>query len=128
MRFKLNFCLIWDVKSISKLIGSCILCNFHWVWIDMNHASPYPLMMLPLPRFIYTSQKKEGAWTSMNCTPRNFNYFTFTFRDDYSEYEDCMDISKCIPSIRVSDLSLRDSPEKQITLVSSSPSPKGAIG
>ena len=39
-----------------------------------------------------------------------------------------MDISKCIPSIRVSDLSLRDPPEKQITLASSSPSPKEAVG
>ena len=58
----------------------------------------------------------------------NFNYFSFTFRDDYSEYEDHMDISKCIPSIRVSDLSLRDPPEKQVTLASSSFSPKGAIG
>ena len=39
-----------------------------------------------------------------------------------------MDISKCIPNIRVSDLSLRDPPEKQVTLASSSFSPEGAIG
>ena len=58
----------------------------------------------------------------------NFNCFPFTFRDDYSEYEDYMDISKCIPSIMLSDLSLRDPLEKQITLVSSSFSPNGAIG
>ena len=57
-----------------------------------------------------------------------FNYFTFTFRDDYSEYEDHMDITKCIPNIKVSDLSLRDPLEKQVTLTSSSFSPKGAIG
>ena len=54
--------------------------------------------------------------------------FPFTFRDDYSEYEDCMDISKCIPSITPSDLSLRDPLEKQVTLASSNFSPEGAIG
>ena len=57
-----------------------------------------------------------------------FNYFTFIFKDDYSEYEDCMDISKCIPSITLSDLSLRDPLEKLVTLTSSSSSPKGAVG
>ena len=54
--------------------------------------------------------------------------FTFTFRDDHGEYEDCMDISKCIPSIMLSDLSLRDPLEKQVTLASNSFSPKGAFG
>ena len=39
-----------------------------------------------------------------------------------------MDIMKCIPNIKVSDLSLRDPLEKQVTLTSSSFSPKGAIG
>ena len=58
----------------------------------------------------------------------NFNHFTFTFRDDYSEYEDHMDIMKCIPNIKISDLSLRDPPEKQVTLASSSFLPEGAIG
>ena len=58
----------------------------------------------------------------------NSNLFTLIFRDDHSEYEDHMDISKCIPSMRVSDLSLRDPLEKQIISASSNFSPKGAIG
>ena len=58
-------------------------------------------------------------------TKDNFN--NFTFRDDYSEYEDHMDISKCIPSITLSGLSLMDPLEKQVTPASSSFSPKGVI-
>ena len=38
-----------------------------------------------------------------------------------------MDISECIPSIRVSSLPLMDSPEKQVTLDSNYPPPKEAI-
>ena len=68
MRSKSNFCFICDVKSISKLMGSCALFNIHWVQIDMNHALPHSLMMLPLPRFIYTSQKKGWAQINTNCT------------------------------------------------------------
>ena len=52
----------------------------------------------------------------------------YSFRDDNSEYQDHMDISKCIPSIKISDLSLKDPPEKQVTLASSSFLPKEAIG
>ena len=37
-----------------NFMGFYILCNFHWVQIDMNHALPHFLMTLPLPRFIYT--------------------------------------------------------------------------
>ena len=92
----------------------------------MNHTSPHPSMMLPPPPIHF---KRKGGHESACITHQgNFNHFTFTFRDDYSEYEDHMDISKCIPSIMLSDLSLRDPPEKQVTLASSSSSPKGAIG
>ena len=38
-----------------------------------------------------------------------------------------MDIAKCIPSIRLSGLTLKDPLEKQVTLASSSFSPKGTI-
>ena len=50
------------------------------------------------------------------------------FRDDHSEYEDHMDILKCIPSVRLSDASRIDLSEKQTTVTPSEPSPKGAIG
>ena len=50
------------------------------------------------------------------------------FRDDHSEYEDHMDILKCIPSVRLSDVSKIDLSEKQTTVTPSKPSPKGAIG
>ena len=61
MRFKPDFCFICDAKSTSKFMVSCNLYNFYWVQIDMNHALPHSLMMLPLPRFIYTFQKKRQA-------------------------------------------------------------------
>ena len=48
-----------------------------------------------------------------------------SFRDDNSEYQDHMDISKCIPSSKVSSLPLMDSPEKQVMLDSSNSSPRG---
>ena len=64
----------------------------------------------------------------MNHTPGQFYHYTFTFRDDYSEYQDHMDISKCIPSIKISNLSLMDSPKEQATLDSSKFPPEGAIG
>ena len=51
----------------------------------------------------------------------------YSYRDDKSEYQDHMDISKCIPSTKVSSLSLVDSLEKQIMLDSSDLSPKDAI-
>ena len=57
---KSNFGFICDVNSISKFMGSYIPYNIHWVQIDMNHALPHSLMMLPLPRFIYAFKKKGG--------------------------------------------------------------------
>ena len=50
------------------------------------------------------------------------------FRDDHSEYEDHMDILKCIPSIRLSDMPAIDLSEKQTAVTPSEFSPKGAIG
>ena len=51
----------------------------------------------------------------------------FSYRDDNSEYQDHMDISKCISSTKVSPLFLVDSSEEQVTLDLSNPSPKEAI-
>ena len=39
-----------------------------------------------------------------------------------------MDITKCIPGIRLSDMSLRDPSEKQTTPTPSKFSPEGVIG
>ena len=50
-----------------------------------------------------------------------------SYRDDDSEYQDHMDISRCIPSIKISSLSLVDSPEEQVTLDSSDLPPKEAV-
>ena len=44
-----------------NFMDSYISYNIHWVQIDTNHALPHSLMMLPLPRFIYTFQKKGWA-------------------------------------------------------------------
>ena len=46
------------------------------------------------------------------------------FRDDHGEYEDHMDILKCIPSVRLSDMPAIDS-EKQTAVTPSEFSPKG---
>ena len=93
--------------------------NFNWVQIDMNHILPHSFMMLPLPRFVHMFQKKKGGHESLQIIHQdNFNYFTLISRDDYSEYEDCMDISKLV---------LKDPPEKQVTPASSSFSPKGIV-
>ena len=51
-----------------------------------------------------------------------------SFRDDNSEYQDHMDISTCIPSIKISGLSLMDPLEEQVILDFSNFPPKGAIG
>ena len=64
----------------------------------------------------------------MNHTPGQFYHDTFTFRDDFSEYQDHMDISKCIASIKISSLCLMDPLKEQATLDSSKFPPKGAIG
>ena len=64
----------------------------------------------------------------MNHTPGQFYHYTFTFRDDNSEYQDHMDISKCIPSIKISGLSLMDPLKEQATLDSSKFPPEGSIG
>ena len=50
------------------------------------------------------------------------------FRDDHSEYEDHMDILKCIPSVRLSDVPAIDVSEKQSAVIPSKSSPEGAIG
>ena len=72
----------------------------------MSHALPHSFMMLPPPRCIHSFQEKGGHKSLRIIHQDNSNYFTSTFRDDYSEYEDCMDISKLI---------LRDPLEKQVT-------------
>ena len=50
-----------------------------------------------------------------------------SFRDNNSEYQDHMDISECIPSIKVSSSILMDSSEEQVTLDSSSFPSKEAV-
>ena len=85
----------------------------------MNHILPHSFMMLPLPRFIYFFERKEGH-ESLQIIHQGFlNYFTLIFRDDHCEYEDHMDISKLV---------LRDPLEKQVTQASSSSLPKGTVG
>ena len=95
----------------------------------MNHALPHSFMMLPLPRFIYTFQKKRGHMNHYE----SYNKITLIlllqfFRDDHSEYEDHMDILKCIPSVRLSDMPAIDLSEKQTTVTPSKISPEGAVG
>ena len=63
--------------------------------------------------------KRRGGHESLQIIHwDNSNYFTSTFRDDYSEYEDRMDISKLV---------LGNPPEKQVTQASSSFLPEGIV-
>ena len=94
----------------------------------MNYTLPHPLMMKLLLSFIHIFLRKEWAQIGTNHTPGQSYHYTITFRDDNSEYQDHMDISKCIPSIKISSLSLMDSLKEQATLDSSKFLPKGAIG
>ena len=94
----------------------------------MNYALLHPLMMTLLLSFIHTFLRKEWAQIGTNHTPGQFYHYYFTFRGDYSEYQDNMDILKCILSIRISGLSLTDSLKEQATLDSSKFSPEGAVG
>ena len=55
-------------------------------------------------------------------------FFFFFFRDDHSEYEDHMDILKCIPSVRLSDMPAIDLSEEQTATTPSKFLPEGAIG
>ena len=94
----------------------------------MNHALPHSLMMSPPPRLIYTFQKKRGGMNHHESYTKITNFLLQFFRDDHSEYEDHMDILKCIPSVRLSDMPTIDLSEKQTTVTPSKFSPKGAIG
>ena len=96
----------------------------HWVWVGTNYTLPHPLMMTLWPSFIHIFLRKEWAWIGMNHTSGQFYHYTFTFRDDNNEYQDHMDISKYILSIKISSSPLMDSPEKQVMLDSSNPPPK----
>ena len=73
----------------------------------MNHVLSHSFMMLPLPRFIYTFQKKERGMNHYKSYIRMILIISLLiFRDDDSEYEDHMDISKLV---------LKDPLEKQAT-------------
>ena len=56
------------------------------------------------------------------------NFLLQFFRDDHSEYEDHMDILKCIPSVRLSDMPAINLSEKQTTVTPSKFLSEGAIG
>ena len=125
-----KFVLLMVFNLSVNLYSLVSLIISHWVWIGMNHTLPHSFtMMSPLLWSIYISSK-ERVGTNQHQLPHqdNSNYFTFTFRDSDSEYQDHMDILKCIPSIKFSGLSLIDPPKEQVIPVSGSLSPERAIG
>ena len=63
------------LNLLVNFMVSCNFYNFNWVQIDMNHTFPHSFMMLPLPRFIYTFQKK-GGHESLQIIHQD-NYFFF---------------------------------------------------
>ena len=99
---------------------SCNFYNFNWVRIDMSHILSHSFMMLPPPRCIYSFQEKRGGTNHYKSYTKIILILLLQFfRDDHSEYEDHMDILKCIPSVRLSDVSKIDLSEKQTTASSS---------
>ena len=123
IKFILSVILHLLVNIISCIFVIFIGCEL--TWITLHHILSWCCQYLGL--FIH-SKRKGGHELVWIVHQDNSNHFPFTFRDDYSEYEDCMDISKCIPSITLSGLSLKDPLEKQVIPASSSFSPKGTIG
>ena len=128
MRFELNFVssgMLNLLVNLWVLVLFVISIGYESTQIMLHHILSWCCHYLGLSIHLKRKRGHEPVWIAHQD---NFNSFSFTFRDDYSEYEDCMDISKCIPSITLSDLSLRDPPEKLVTLASSSSSSEGAIG
>ena len=73
--------------------------------------------------------KRKGGHESLQIIHQdNLILLLQFFRDDHSEYEDHMDILKCIPSVRLSDVPKIDLSEKWITASPSELLPEGAIG
>ena len=104
------------------LVTSIISIGYKLTWIMLYHILSWCCHYLGL--FLYFKRKGGHEWIRI-VHQDNSNHFIFTFRDDYSEYEDHMDISKCIPSMRGSDMSSRHPSEKQIISTSSKFSPEG---
>ena len=102
-------------RSISVYFFVSFIISY-WAQISMNYTLPHTLMVTLLLSLIHIFLRKEWAWIGKNCTPGQFYHYTFTFRDDNNEYQDHMDISKCIPSIKISSLSLMDSLKEETTL------------
>ena len=73
-------------------------------------------------------KRKEGHESLRIIHYDNLILLLQFFRDDHGEYEDHMDILRCIPSVRLSDVSKIDLPEKQTTASPSEFSPEGAVG
>ena len=96
----------------------------------MNHTLPHPTMMSPLQLVssIYLKGKSGHELAQIAYTKTILIISLLLSEMSNSEYQDHMDITKCIPSIKISGLSLTDPPEEQVTLVSGSLSPEGAIG
>ena len=128
MRFKLNF-VSFVMLNLSVnlwfLVTSIISIGYKLTWIMLHHILSWCCHYLGLSIHLKRRRGHESVWI---VHQDNSNHFSLIFRDDHSEYEDHMDISKCIPSMRVSDLSLRDPLEKHIISASSNFSPEGAIG
>ena len=85
----------------------------------MSHILPHSFMMLPILRFMHVFQKKKGGMNHYKSFIKMILIILLQFfRDDHSEYEDRMDISKLV---------LKDPLEKQVTPASSSFPPEGIV-
>ena len=130
--------VLWDLNQILVsfvmlnlsvnlwfLVISIISIGYELTWIMLYHILSWCCHYLGSSIHL----KKKGGHESLWIIHQdNSNLFTLIFRDDHSEYEDHMDILKCIPGIRLSDMSSRDLSEKQTTPTPSKFSPEGAIG
>ena len=128
MRFKLNFVSSMMLNLLANLwflVTSIISIGYELTWIMLYHILSWCCHYLGSSIHFRRKGGHELVWI---IHQDNFNYLTLIFRDDYSEYEDHMDITKCIPSIRLSDMSSRGPSEKQTTPTPSKFSHEGAIG
>ena len=117
--FKLNFVSPMMLNLLVNLrvpIFLIIFIGYELTRIMLYHILSWCCHYLGL--FIH-SKRKGGHKLVWIIHQDNSNHFTLIFRDNYSEYEDHMDISKLI---------LKDPLEKQVTPASSSFHLKGSLG
>ena len=105
----MEFNLLVNLYFLVSFVISSLGTNWHESYLATSSSWWHHYLS-----FIYTPSKERLGMNQHESHTRTIlTHFTFTFRENNSEYQDHMDITKCIPSIKISGLSLTDPLEKQ---------------